>query len=206
MYGDPAAIPALEQTLARIPADDPRSRAPIQAVIESLAAGAMASPEPDKPFDIWALYPAEAAPDFGALEDEDRLAMLEKGSAKPTSRRGAQLPGHGPVRSSARAIDPARQRPIRMPLCGGLVGRRSARSAMSPNCGRRCSSPGRSEGGHRRKIRRWPSAWRSNRDNAAVYQAILKLVSGPARPRQGAQGHGTIVRQAFCRLSAQAPR
>jgi len=82
IYGDRAAIPDLERTLARIPAGDPRSRAPIQAVIESLAAGAVASPEPDKPFDIWGLYPAEAAPDFGALEDQDRLAMLEKGSAK----------------------------------------------------------------------------------------------------------------------------
>ena len=38
MYGDPAAIPALEATLAKIPLDDPRSRAPIQAVIESLSA------------------------------------------------------------------------------------------------------------------------------------------------------------------------
>jgi len=82
IYGDPAAIPALEAALARIPADDPRSRSPIQAVIESLGAPAMASPEPDKPFDIWGLYPAEAAPDLGALEDQDRLAMLEKGPAK----------------------------------------------------------------------------------------------------------------------------
>ncbi len=45
MYGDPAAIPALEAALAQIPADDPRSRAPIQAVIESLSAPAEASPE-----------------------------------------------------------------------------------------------------------------------------------------------------------------
>ena len=36
MYGDPAAIPALEAALAKIPADDTRSRAPIQAVIEGL--------------------------------------------------------------------------------------------------------------------------------------------------------------------------
>jgi hypothetical protein len=86
MYGDPAAIPALEAALAQIPVDDPRSRAPIQAVIEGLSAPAVAAsqgvlPKSDEPFDIWALYPEEAAPDFGALEDEDRLAMLEKGSA-----------------------------------------------------------------------------------------------------------------------------
>ena len=38
IYGDPAAIPALEAALAEIPADDPRSRAPIQAVIDTLSA------------------------------------------------------------------------------------------------------------------------------------------------------------------------
>ena len=82
IYGDPAAIPALQAALAQIPADDPRSRAPIQAVIESLSAPAETSPESDKTFNIWALYPEEAAPDFAALEDQDRLAMLEMGSAK----------------------------------------------------------------------------------------------------------------------------
>jgi hypothetical protein len=82
IYGDPAAIPALEAALARIPSDDPRSRAPIQAVIESLLAPPDAALESNEPFDIWALYPDEAAPDFAALEDEDRLAMLEAGSAK----------------------------------------------------------------------------------------------------------------------------
>jgi HEAT repeat protein len=81
MYGDPAAIPALKAALDRIPVDDPRSRAPIQAVIEGLAAPAEASPESGQPFDIWALYPAKAATDYSALEDEDRLAMLQNGSA-----------------------------------------------------------------------------------------------------------------------------
>ena len=81
MYGDPAAIPALETALAQIPADDPRSRAPIQAVIEGLAAAVEAPAKSDEPFDIWPLYPKEATTDYSALEDEDRLAMLEKGSA-----------------------------------------------------------------------------------------------------------------------------
>jgi SEC-C motif len=82
MYGDPAAVPALEAALAQIPADDRRSRAPIQAVIDSLSAKAEASPESGKQFDIWALYPEEATIDFSALEDEDRLAMLQKGSPR----------------------------------------------------------------------------------------------------------------------------
>jgi SEC-C motif len=82
IHGDPAAIPALQAALDRIPEDDPRSRAPLQAVIESLSAPAETSPESDQPFDIWTLYPEEAAPDFAALEDQDRLAMLDAGSAK----------------------------------------------------------------------------------------------------------------------------
>ncbi len=81
MYGDAAAVPALETALAQIPAEDPRSRAPIQAVIEHLSAGAEGLKEVAEPFDIWALYPEEASTDFSALEEEDRLAMLEKGTA-----------------------------------------------------------------------------------------------------------------------------
>jgi hypothetical protein len=81
MYGDPAAVPALETALAQIPPEDPRSRAPIQAVIEHLSAGAEGLKEVAEPFDIWALYPEEASTDFSALEEEDRLAMLEKGTA-----------------------------------------------------------------------------------------------------------------------------
>jgi hypothetical protein len=81
MYGDPAAVPALEAALGQIPDDDSRSRAPIQAVIESLSAPMESSGESDKSFDIWGLYPEVAATDFSVLEDEDRLAMLEKGSA-----------------------------------------------------------------------------------------------------------------------------
>ena len=80
MYGDPAAVPALEAALAKIPAGDPQARAPLQAVIRSLSAPSEISPESGKPFDIWALYPEKAAMDFAALEDEDRLAMLQKGS------------------------------------------------------------------------------------------------------------------------------
>jgi hypothetical protein len=99
MYGDPAAIPALEAALAQIPADDPRSRAPIQAVIEGLSTPADASPESGKTFDIWALYPEEAATDFSLLEDEDRLAMLLKGS--PSLRAEVALSYQGTDLSDA---------------------------------------------------------------------------------------------------------
>jgi hypothetical protein len=97
MYGDPAAVPALQAALAKIPQDDPRSRAPIQAVIETLSAPLPeASDEPAEPFDIWKLYPAEAALDLGSLDDEDRFAMFDHGSpslraAVALSYQGAEL-------------------------------------------------------------------------------------------------------------------
>ena len=99
MYGDPAAIPAIEAALDRIPADDQRARAPLQAVIETLSAPAVVSPESTEEFDIWALYPAEAAPDFGALDDVDRLAMLDHGS--PRLRAAVALSYQGSELSSA---------------------------------------------------------------------------------------------------------
>ncbi len=83
-YGDRAAIPAIEAALAQIPAGDSGARAPLEAVIRSLETPEETSTIADEPFDIWNLYPAEASPDFHALEDEDRLAMLERGS--PTLR------------------------------------------------------------------------------------------------------------------------
>jgi hypothetical protein len=99
MYGDPAAIPAIEAALDRIPADESRARAPLQAVIATLSAPAVVSPESTEEFDIWALYPAEAAPDLGALEDADRLAMLDHGS--PSLRAAVALSYQGSELSDA---------------------------------------------------------------------------------------------------------
>jgi hypothetical protein len=116
IHGDPAAIPALQAALAKIPADDPRSRAPIQAVIESLGAApgisSEASEQTAEPFDIWHLYPENESPDFSALDDDDRLAILERGSAALRSKialsyQGSEMPDH--VR--ARLIEAAKSDP-----------------------------------------------------------------------------------------------
>jgi hypothetical protein len=68
-------------------------------VIATLSAPAVVSPENTEEFDIWALYPAEAAPDFGALEDADRLAMLDHGS--PSLRAAVALSYQGSELSDA---------------------------------------------------------------------------------------------------------
>jgi len=111
-YGDPAAIPAIEAALAKIPAADAGARAPLQAVIESLSSPEESDVTADEPFDIWPLYPEKLAPDFNALEDSDRLAMLEKGSAE--LRSGAALSYQGselPDQVRARLVEHAKTDP-----------------------------------------------------------------------------------------------
>lgn len=85
-YGDAAAVPAVQAALAQIPVDDSGARAPLEAVIRSLNTPDEGPSVPDEPFDIWSLYPKETSTDFHALEDDDRLAMLEHGS--PALRAG----------------------------------------------------------------------------------------------------------------------
>ena len=71
---------ALEAKLAQIPPEDTRSRHNIQSVIDSLASNILRPSEPPEPFDIWGLYPESDLPALDKLSDDERLAMLEKGS------------------------------------------------------------------------------------------------------------------------------
>ncbi|HEX4595115.1 MAG TPA: SEC-C metal-binding domain-containing protein [Bryobacteraceae bacterium] len=81
IYGDPAAIPALQAAIGQFPPGD-RIHRQIQATLDILALNVSRPPEPPEPFDIWELYPENDLPALDKLSDEDRLAMLEKGSAE----------------------------------------------------------------------------------------------------------------------------
>ena len=81
IYGDPAAIPALQAALDQLPPND-RSRVHIQATLETLPLNITPSAEPSEPFDIWELYPEEDLPALDKLSDEERLAMLDRGSSE----------------------------------------------------------------------------------------------------------------------------
>ncbi len=81
MYGDPAAIPALEAALTRLrPTDIDAFR--IKSFIDDLSSGNPATEEQEEPFDLWSLYPKEDSPPLELLNDDARLDMLQSGSAE----------------------------------------------------------------------------------------------------------------------------
>ncbi len=81
MYGDPAAIPALEAALQRLPPND-ISRTRIKLFIDALSSEMPPLEEVEEPFDIWSAYPEEDSPPLDILSDEERLTMLTDGSAE----------------------------------------------------------------------------------------------------------------------------
>ena len=80
VYGDPAAIPALENKLGELPGDAGDVRRDVEGSIRALRQGGVkAKPEP---FDIWELYPEKAGPEFDALSEDQRLELLTGGTAE----------------------------------------------------------------------------------------------------------------------------
>ena len=76
IYGDPAAIPAIEKAVA-LPGVDDRLKTEAKSLIEELRSGSK-SPETseDEPFDIWALYPEKDDLPFDLLDEDARLELL----------------------------------------------------------------------------------------------------------------------------------
>ena len=82
IYGDPAALPALQAALAGLPAEDLRQRQMVQSAIDVLSLGPKSLDEAPGRFDIWTEYAEKDAPDFDAFSEQDRLEMLASGSAE----------------------------------------------------------------------------------------------------------------------------
>jgi hypothetical protein len=76
IYGDPAAIPILEQLKSQAP----ELESEIQPVIQQLC-NPVTEPKPD-PIDLWELYPETLGPVFGVLSEEERLEFLSSPSAE----------------------------------------------------------------------------------------------------------------------------
>jgi len=83
LYGDPASKPALEQLLEDIPQEDMELRREIQFAIDQIDSPSSALSEiAPEPFDIFELYPERATPPLDILSEEERLEMLDAGSAE----------------------------------------------------------------------------------------------------------------------------
>lgn len=82
VYGDPAAIPALEKILAQLKPEDAALANELTAAIDTLQNPQPAQVDPHHQFNIFDLYPEEASPAFDALGEADLLAMLESTSPK----------------------------------------------------------------------------------------------------------------------------
>ncbi|MBY0508441.1 MAG: hypothetical protein K2X03_31310 [Bryobacteraceae bacterium] len=72
LYGDPAAIPAIEKFLVELPNDNQ-----LQFALNELREPSKVE---DEPFDIWASYPEVSAPDFSVMDEEARVEILRTGS------------------------------------------------------------------------------------------------------------------------------
>ena len=78
IYGDPAAIPALEAAAADLTETDTQLNKDIAEAIETLNdKGASAETEEPESFDIWDLYPEKADLPVELLSEDDRTALLD---------------------------------------------------------------------------------------------------------------------------------
>ena len=82
LYGDPAAIPAIEKMVSDLLPEDADIKQELQnAIAEIRSHDPNASGAPEA-FDLFAGYPEAVGPDFDALSGEDRLAMLSHESSE----------------------------------------------------------------------------------------------------------------------------
>jgi hypothetical protein len=82
LYGDPAAIPAIEKMIGDVPADDTGLRRELQNAIDEISSHGTGAAETVPEHDVFDGYPEIAGPDFDALAAEDRLRLLSHESAE----------------------------------------------------------------------------------------------------------------------------
>ena len=80
IYGDAAAVPALDAAIAGLGAGELELKKEISAVRDALASGAAVAEKAkveEEPFDIWSGYPQEAELPVDLLNEDDRTALLD---------------------------------------------------------------------------------------------------------------------------------
>jgi HEAT repeat protein len=111
IHGDPAAVPALQAALAKLPFEDVRNREFVESAIQVLSPGIDWSGYASDSFDIWPQYAEEDSPEFEVLSEEDRLAMLECGSAMLRAQVAASYTTELPLKTRARLLEHAKTDP-----------------------------------------------------------------------------------------------
>jgi len=108
IYGDPAAIPALEAERARVLPGDSRTKEYIEAAIRFLSLGRLDWIEEREPYDLWDQYAEQDSPEFDSLDEEELLAMLEHGSPELRAQVAASFHAEIPLRARARLLELAK--------------------------------------------------------------------------------------------------
>lgn len=178
IYGDPAAIPAIERALERIPAEDARQRQLIRTAIDVLALDLAKPDEPAPQFDIWEKYPEEDLPVFEALLDGDRLALLERGSAVVRAEAAASYNGADPpVAVRAKILDLAKNDPE--PEVRGACWEALTEASDEPELRRQMLAVLRNPDAAVEEKGGAAFALAEQSDNQAVFQAIEALYEAP---------------------------
>jgi hypothetical protein len=112
IYGDPAALPALEAARGTVLPGDERTQGYIDSAIGFLSIGRVDIGEaPREPYDIWGQYPKETSPEFESLGEDEMLAMLDHPSAKVREEAAGSFHEEIPLRIRARLIELAKTDP-----------------------------------------------------------------------------------------------
>jgi hypothetical protein len=82
LYGDPAAIAAIEKMMAETPAGDLEVRRELQNAIDEIGSHGADAGEPAADFDLFDGYPETAGPDLDVLDGDERLELLSHESAE----------------------------------------------------------------------------------------------------------------------------
>ena len=112
IYGDPAALPALEAARTKVAPGDERTQGYIDSAIGLLSASRLDIGEaPREQYDIWSRYPEEASPEFESLSEDEMLAMLDHPSAKLRAGAAASFHEEIPAKIRARLLELAKSDP-----------------------------------------------------------------------------------------------
>ena len=177
IYGDPAAVPALEAALAKVRPDDSRTRQYIEGASRYLSLGRVESAEEREPYDIWKQYPEEDSPEFDSLEEEELLAMLEHGSARLRAQAAASFHADIPLKSRAKLLELAKNDPD--PAARGACWETLGELSDEPEMRRAMLAVIASPDASLEEKSGATIALAAQSDNPAVYESIESLYRNP---------------------------